>query len=414
MSVVSYIDLAVKAFFVLVLLSYYVLMILKKKAPEHKHNFKSITVLMPAHNEEKYIRESVQAVLDAEFTGKKEIIVIDDGSTDKTGSIVKKMPVTYVKTKHLGKSRALNLGIKKAKGELIAVIDGDSVIEKEAFVNALPYLNPKDVAAVVGTIKVKNNNTILGAFLHLEQIYNSLLRHFFSKINANIVTPGPLSIYKKEALLEVGGFGTKSFLEDVDVAVKLVRNGNRIEISEKSISSTYMPVTIKGFIRQRTRFARGWISILKRHLSINKTIVDLYSMPLAFFWFVQAIIMGGFITYQIISGYNQYFLSQGQVLSLGVMKFFFEWFTAAGLIRWAVSLLSNPAALTFTNLIGLASSLLSYPLYLLAILRYEKKFSIRDFLALFFMFPFWFTIMIIYVINIPELFRKHQENRWDK
>jgi len=405
----------VEIFFLLILLSYYYLFFKKPAKHKGKQKFSSISILIPARNEEKFIADAITSALNVKFKGKKEIIVIDDNSTDKTSKIAKNFPVKLIRMKkHSGKATGLNYALKKATGELIAIIDADSVIDDKAILEALSYLKSEEVAGVTSTIKVNNRKKFLGMWLHIEQLYNSLLRSFFSKINANIVTPGPLSIYKKKELLIVGGFSTKGYSEDVDVTVKLIRHNKKIAVSEKSISKTNMPVSIKGFLKQRTRFAKGWIHIFKKHLSANKTIIDLYSLPLALFSFVQAVILAMFISTQLFSGYIEYFFSKGVILNFHVLNFFLGWFSIVGIINWIYNILIGAVVLDLFGYIGLFTTLLSYPLYFVAIFKYDKKIDFYHIIPLFFMFPFWFIIMIIYVLNIPEWFSKYKLNRWEK
>jgi cellulose synthase/poly-beta-1,6-N-acetylglucosamine synthase-like glycosyltransferase len=387
----------------------------RKKIPRGNQKYKKISILIPARNEARFIKDTIESALRAKFNGEKEIILIDDSSTDNTYKIAKKYPITILKTKtHSGKALSLNLGLSRAKGDLIAVMDADSVIHEDALLHAYKYLKSKEIVGVTSTIKVKNRKNFLGMWLHIEQLYNSLLRSFFSKINANIVTPGPLSIYKKKALLNVGRFQTKGYSEDVDIAVKLIRTGKRIDVSEISIAETNMPVSIKGFIKQRTRFAKGWVHILKRHLQLNKTTIDLYSFPMVLFWFVQAVIMAIFISSQIFSGYITYFLSKGTIINFYVVNYFFEWFSIIGIVKWIYNIVIGNTVLDFFSFIGLITTLLSYPLYVLAILKYDKKIDLYHLLPLVFMFPYWFLIMIIYILNIGEWFSDYKLNKWEK
>ncbi|HJX05922.1 MAG TPA: glycosyltransferase family 2 protein [Candidatus Nanoarchaeia archaeon] len=419
MSIQTILTTTITAIFLLIVFSYYYLLLFKrKKEPAAKKRFSSITIIIPAHNEEKYIAQAIESVLAADFNGKKEIIVVDDGSRDKTyeiaHAIAKKFPVKVIRTKHSGKSKSINRALRIAKGELIAIVDGDSVIHNDALVEAVKYLPPDKIAAVCATVKVKNRKAFLGIWLQMEQLYNSLLRGLFSKVNVNIVAPGPLSVYKKKCLLEIKGFETKGYSEDVDVAIRLIKAGYKVECAEKSISETNMPVDVRGFIRQRTRFSKGWINILKRHLKLNHTFMQIYTLPLALFWYFQAIIMGAITIYNLTSGYITYFVSKGVWLSLGVAYFFFEWFSIVGIIHWFIRVINGTIPLTIATTIGLSASLLVYPLYFLAIVKYDKKINFRHLIAIFFMFPFWFILMMFYIINVKEVFIKHQRNIWDK
>ena len=387
---------------------------MKQKKPKQVHKFASITIIIPAHNEEEYIAEAIESVIKAEFDGKKQIIVVDDGSIDKTYEIALKYKgIRVIRTKHSGKSNSLNKALSYAKGDLIAVVDGDSRINKDALKLMTKEVERKNVVAATGIVKVSNRNKFICMWVHIEQLYNSLIRSLLSKIHANIVTPGPLSVYRKKEVMELGGFSTEGFSEDMDITIRLIRKGYKIGFAEKAIAETNMPYDVKGFLRQRTRFARGILNIFKRHMQLNKTIIDVYTLPLFLFAYMQAIIMGSFILYQIVSGYITYFASKAIYFNLEVVKFFFEWFSIIGFVKWFMGVFSGETALTFVTIIGIVATLLSYPLFILAIIKFDRKFDLRHLIAIFFMFPFWLLIMIIYILMAPDYFRK-QYNIWKK
>ncbi len=401
--------------FLLIVISYYVLIFIKRKDGKKEKRFSSITIVIPAHNEERYIAECIESVLKAKFNGKKEVIVVDDGSNDRTLSIVKKFKgIKIIKQKHSGKSASINKSIAASKSDLIAVVDGDSAISEDSLVEITKEVEKKNVVASSCVVRVKNRHKFVCMWLDLEQLYNSLIRRIFSKINANIVTPGPLSVYRRKELVKVGGFSTKGFSEDIDVTIRLIRAGYKIGFSNNAVSETNMPYEPKWFFMQRTRFARGIIDIFKKHLQINNTLIDLYTLPLFLFGYVQAIIMGSFTIYQVVSGYTTYFLSKGVFFSVEVLRFLFDWFSLLGFFKWAYSVILGQTPLTLVAAAGIISTLLTYPLYIYAILKYSKKFDLLHFVALFFMSPFWLLIMLIYIISLPEYFRKDQHNIWKK
>ncbi len=425
MSLVVFLTNIISFIFFLIVLSYYILIFLptkKTKLTNKNNTFNSLTIITPAHNEEKYIKECILSEINASFPGDKEIIIVDDGSTDSTYKIVNSLieknslniPIRLIHTKHRGKAASINLALKYAKNELIAIIDADSVIEKNALLELYKTLTNNDYSAVTGVIKVNNKQKFLLWWVHIEQLFNSLIRMLFSKIHANIVIPGPISLYKKEALIKVKGFSRKGFSEDVDIAIRLIRHNYKIGFNENAIAKTNMPYTLKGFIAQRKRFAKGWINIFKKHLKLTKSIIDIYSLPLMLFTYVQAIIMSLSIAYNVIQGYIIYFASKHIFFSIEVIKYFIEWFSLAGTIRWIINVFSGNINLNIIVIISLIATLLTYPLYVIAILKYDKRLTMKDGFALFFINLFWLAIMIIYLFNIFEYFKKNQLNKWEK
>lgn len=419
MNIETILSTIITSIFLLVIISYYVLLFKKKKKQKTlKKNYNSISIIMPAHNEQRYIEESIIAAYEADFPGKKEIIVVNDGSKDNTKKILEELKKKYslivIHQKHSGKSHSINTALKIAKGDLIAIIDADSVIHKDALKIAIPLLKQKNVGVVCSTVKVKNRKNPLGMYLHLEQLYNSLLRALFTKMNVNIVAPGPLSIYDRKMLDEVGEFSTKGYSEDVDIAIRYIKKGYKIEHAEDCISETNMPLDPKGFFRQRNRFAKGWLNIFSKHLQMNKFLIEIYTLPLMLFSYFQAIIMGVITFYNIINGYIMYFASKGVYMSWNVLSFLLDWISISGIVKWAIRLIQGTEPLTWIVGITLLASLLVYPLYVIAIIRYDKSIKIWHIIPLLFLAPFWWVIMFLYIINLPEYFNKNQKNIWKK
>lgn len=417
MPLVTLLSNIITTIFLLVVLSYYVLIFIKVKKPKAEEKFNSITVIVPAHNEERYIGACIKSIKNAEFNGTKKIIVINDGSKDKTEEELKNeldSSVTLITTSHKGKANAINKALKYAKSDILVIVDADSTIDRYALAELAKTMSSGRFAAATGVVKVKNRKQFFGMWLHIEQTYNSLMRSVFSKINANIVTPGPLSIYKKSDLRDVGGFSDKGFSEDVDIAVRLIRKGHKIGFNEKAVAETNMPSTFKGFFKQRSRFAKGWINIFKKHLQINTSVIDIYSLPLALFTYIQAVIMGIITIYNILSGYFIYFYSKGMYLNMQVIMYFIDWLSIVGALKWILSIIYGTTPLTFITAISLIIFLLSYPLYLIAIVKLDKKIDIWHLIPLFLMFPFWLLVMVIYITSLPEALKNKQYNIWEK
>ena len=113
-----------------------------------------MTVLIPAHNEEKVLSSTVESILQAEYP-KKEIIVIDDGSTDRTLEIAKsfKKDVKVIHKENGGKASALNHGLLYSKGEIIVIVDADTIIGRKSLKNIAKGLSDEKVAAVAARFR---------------------------------------------------------------------------------------------------------------------------------------------------------------------------------------------------------------------------------------------------------------------
>jgi len=384
--------------FLLIILSYYLLLFLPIKKGKTGKKIRSMLVAVPARNEQSRIGMTLNSIFAAEFDGKKRVIAIDDGSTDGTLKVLKtfkKNGLEIIRTQHKGKAVALNIALSKCKQDAFVVVDADSTINSESLKYMAEILGLEKIGAVTCVVKVKNRKTLIGMWLHLEQIYNSLMRFLLAKVNANIVTPGPLGMYRTDALKKINGFSTLGFSEDIDVTVRLVRAGYRVGFSEKSVSETIMPVSLRGFFSQRSRFARGMINVFAKHLKPGRNLIDLYTLPLFLFAYIQAIVLGSITIFQIVSGYM-------------------TWFSIIGFAKWTLGAVVGITPLTFAVIVGILASLLSYPLFIIAILKFDKKIDLWHLIPFLFMFPFWLTIMTVYILNLPEVFRRKQKNIWEK
>ena len=404
-----------------VLLSQYALLI-KRKKDYTKIVSPSLSILVPAHNEEKYIEETINAIIKAKYRNKKEIIVIDDGSADNTTEIIKKYSkkglVKYFRTDHIGKSNALNKATEIAKNEIIVIIDADSVIEKDSLQKLVKPFADEKVGAVSGIIKVRNRKqNFLAVFQNIEYLHSSLFRSLCGRINSNIFTPGPLSAFRKNLLKAVGGFNTRTYMEDVDISLKLVKKGYRVEVSEEAFTSTNVPTSFKSWVKQRVRWTKGGISIIRNNLDFyfNRKYLwsSFYSLPLMSYWYIHSLFMTLFILYQVIFGYYSYFFVFGNFISFDVVRYFVFWFSIFGITNLAYQMLTGTATSLLIKLSVLVT-LLTYPLYIYSFVKWKEEIKIKDVLALIFMFPYWFMVLIIQLFSNLEWFKTGQRNIWEK
>ncbi|MFT4309502.1 MAG: glycosyltransferase [Candidatus Woesearchaeota archaeon] len=415
MSIIELLTLIFASLSLIIALSYYMLLLLPEKRAKKTESYNSITIIIPARNEAPYIRQSIESALRASWNGDKQIIVVDDGSIDDTRKIAESYNgIIVLSHSQRGKSASINRALLESRGDLIAIVDGDSIIGQESLMHMKEEIEKKNVGGVTCTVQVHNRNKGICMWAHLEQLQNSLIRLIFSKARAIITTPGPLAMYRKKALTEVGGFSTEGFAEDADITIRLVRRGYDIRYAPKAYSKTNMPYDIKGFFRQRFRFARGMLNLFKRHLRIGWHPIDYYAFPLLLFYYLQSVIMGSLTIYQITTGYYEYFISNGIIMDANAIGFLIGWFTLYGFFSWTIDVIIGASPLTIISAIAIISSLLSYPLILIAIIKYDRKIDLYHIIPFFFLFPFWLLIMIIYILSIPEYFRKSQYNVWKK
>lgn len=236
-------------------------------------NLLSISVLIPAYNEEKGLEGTVRAVSKMNYPRKLlEVIIINDGSTDNTLKIAQKLAkeFNYIKVlskENTGKADSLNQALKIAKNEIITIIDADSYPEKDSFLKMVNHFQNKDNAAVTSSIAVKDPNGLLERLQAIEYFVIAFARKLFDFVESVYITPGPLSMYRKEVLLEVGGFDTKNLTEDIEIAWKILKHKYRIRMCLSARVYTNVPLTFKKWWRQRLRWDIGGIQTMFKYKS---------------------------------------------------------------------------------------------------------------------------------------------------
>ena len=227
-----------------------------------------VTVLIPAYNEEKWIGHCIEAVLEADYPS-KEVIVIDDGSTDNTYEIASRYAsrgVTVLRKPNGGKASALNYGLLFASGEIVVCVDADSIIGRETLKNIVkPFIDPH-VVGVAGNIKVVNQVNWLTKNQALEYLTQlNIMRRATSFFGAVQVMPGPLAAFRRVQALQIGRYDKETLTEDFDITVKLQKAGGVIQAPSNAFAYTEAPSKLLSLYRQRLRWFRGNTQVLLRH-----------------------------------------------------------------------------------------------------------------------------------------------------
>jgi len=230
--------------------------------------YPSISVIVPAYNEEKVIARTIESLLEADYPN-KEIIVVDDGSTDRTLEIALRYVRAGVKVYHKengGKSSALNYGLKFARGEIVVTVDADSIVGRSALKELIKKFKDPNVVAACGNIKVLNRVNWLTKCQALEYITSiNIFRRALDVFGAVTVVPGALGAFRK-SVLEAGGFYDKDTVtEDFDVTVKTLKAGSIVQASSYALAYTEAPETLRDLYRQRMRWYRGNFQTIIKH-----------------------------------------------------------------------------------------------------------------------------------------------------
>lgn len=276
-------------------------------------SFPKITVIVPAYNEEKVIERTIQALMDTKYQD-KEIIVVDDGSKDKTFEIMskyKKQAKILQKTNG-GKASAINFGLAYSTGEIIVIVDADTIIGHDSLIHlAKGFSIDKNVAAVAGNIKVRNRKNWLTWCQAIEYVGGiQIARRALDVFGAISVVPGALGAFRKSVLDEIGSYHKDTVVEDFDVTLKILKTKLVIAGSTNSTAYTEAPESLKSLYKQRKRWYGGNLQVFARHSDALTNprfgILQRFVFPYMIFSscimpFVGFITLGGAI-YSAISG----------------------------------------------------------------------------------------------------------------
>ena len=304
------------------ILLYFYLKAGSKKSPLPLDELPPITVIVPAHNEEGSIGRTLKHVLDADYPD-KHVIVVNDGSTDGTAAQIALYADQVTLITHetnLGKAAGLNHAIADATTDIIITVDADSLIAPDSLRNIVRHFADSDVGAVAGCVKVHNNESIFQRIQDLEYLQCFFQREIQDMLNAVTITPGPLSAYRKDVLTALGGFKDDTLVEDFDMCIRIHRLGYRVRSDVESVVHTVAP-GLSGWWRQRTRWFRGGIQLLRKHSDMvfnqDYSFLGMVMFPMAIFWLfvpvvaIPTIILNSLPEWALVEANLDILLSQG-------------------------------------------------------------------------------------------------------
>jgi cellulose synthase/poly-beta-1,6-N-acetylglucosamine synthase-like glycosyltransferase len=231
-----------------------------------------VSVLIPAYNEERVIRASINELLSSNYKS-LQVIVVDDGSRDSTASIVARAfdndsRVTLVRRPHNGgKSSALNTGLEVADGEYIVVMDADTMPDADFIGRMLQPLQQDRADAVAGNVKVSPGAGLITSCQCIEYVSVLNSTRLFQGRTGNITTiAGAAGAMRKSTLRAVGGYSSKTKAEDADLTLRLAHNGFRLLYVREAIVHTEAPSSWRGLFYQRVRWIYGNLQCIGFHV----------------------------------------------------------------------------------------------------------------------------------------------------
>jgi cellulose synthase/poly-beta-1,6-N-acetylglucosamine synthase-like glycosyltransferase len=227
-----------------------------------------VSVVVPAYNESVDVAKSVASLARSDYPA-FEVIVVDDGSTDGTGDIVRGLGlagVRLIRQPNRGKAAALNRGFAAARHALIVTVDADTVFEPETIRQLVQPFRDEGVGAVSGNTKVSNRRRLLGRWQHIEYVMGfNLDRRMYEMLGCMPTVPGAIGAFRRTAVNEIGGISGATLAEDTDVTMAIGRAGWRVVYAESARAWTEVPDTLSGVWRQRYRWAYGTLQSVWKH-----------------------------------------------------------------------------------------------------------------------------------------------------
>lgn len=318
---------------------------IEQKWQRNKHTYPTVSILIPAHNEALVIGDTLEAMCQLSYPmDKYEVIVINDNSSDHTGEIVERYAKKYsfIKAIHTvpplggkGKSRALNLGLKQAIGEVICVYDADNIPDSDAIYWLTAGLaNDLKAGAVVGKFRVNNaTRNFLTRLINIETISFQWLaqagRWFWFKM---ATIPGTNFAIRRSILDELGGWDEKALSEDTELSFRVCNLGYHIRFFPSAVTWEQEPESWKVWWKQRTRWARGNLYVIAKfviqffRLKNKKVLIDLFYFFFTYLLFFFGVfvshgllLVNMFVDLELTIGYVSFFL-----IGIGFLLFIIE------------------------------------------------------------------------------------------
>jgi GT2 family glycosyltransferase len=239
-----------------------------RREPRTDRRFGLVSVVVPAYNEAANIAATVRSLVGNDYPT-LEVIVVDDGSDDDTAAIVRALDLPGVRVvcqPNGGKPAALNTGIAAARGDLLVLVDGDTVFAPDAVGRLVQPFADARVGAVSGNTKVANRGGLLGRWQHLEYVIGfNLDRRMFDIAECMPTVPGAIGAFRRVVLDDVGGVSAATLAEDTDLTMAVIRAGWRVVYEQSAVAWTEAPSSIGQLWQQRYRWCYGTLQAMWKH-----------------------------------------------------------------------------------------------------------------------------------------------------
>ncbi|MGL5346429.1 MAG: glycosyltransferase [Peptostreptococcaceae bacterium] len=275
-----------------------------------------VSILVPAHNEGMVIGKTVESLLLLDYPiDKRELIVINDNSSDDSAKILseikhryKNYDFTIINTDSItggkGKSNALNIGYELTKGEYIAIYDADNTPERTALRYLIQTIVRDDnLGAVIGKFRTRNKKrNILTKFINIETLSFQWIAQAGRKNLLGLCTiPGTNFVLRKSTIEKIGGWDPNAIAEDTEISLRIYKLGQSITYVPQSVTWEQEPETVKIWIKQRTRWVKGNIYVVLKYMKTlfegkqNKAMFDILYFFSVYFLFLFSVVVSDVI-----------------------------------------------------------------------------------------------------------------------
>src|SRR5712692_3239953 len=298
-----------------------------------------VSVIVPAYNEEKSILSSIESLLAQDYDN-YEVILVDDGSTDKTLEIATEREgprLKVIRQENKGKAEALNTGIRAAYGSLVLTVDADTRLNSGAL-RALADRFSSDPAlgGLAGNVKVDKARGLLQRLQEIEYTTSiGLTRKGQSMLASVMIVPGPIAAFRRDAVEKVRYFSPDTFAEDFDMTLAILKERYRVEYEDRAIAYTIAPRGLEDLLKQRRRWYRGMIQVLAKYQGMvfrsRYGVAGLYGLPYMWYDTVSSLVslflalfavLAGFVTgdwLPILFGLSAYWILQTLVAMTAIV-----------------------------------------------------------------------------------------------
>jgi len=359
-----------------VLFAYWLFLLISSPSHQLKKARPSVTILIPAHNEEKRLGRTLEALKKIPYA-RLEVIVLDDGSTDRTAQVAQSHGFRVVRFERMGKAAVLNEGMKLASGDIVIILDADTRPEPDAIEKIVAPFSDKNVVVVTGVLYGEGRG-LLASFQRVEYAFASeiIKAHALHNLPPPFFFGAFLAVRREFALRHP--FDPQTLGEDIGLLLDAMAEGKKIAGSH-AVARTEVPEDLISFLKQRLRWNVASLHAVLKH----PRLLPRYPVFLYLFWPLFSLLAYPQIILMFLK-YISWHLSHGTLL-----EYFLSWFTLYGPLHVALHVAEwgFPPLAIIGGLLGF----LAFTVIISSWIRNEPKISDLPFL---FFLPVYTTFLL--------------------